>query len=63
MLSRGPLAEGRSSLPSLSFPLLRLRSGEFDIEGDNNPSKGIGIPVSVSAFFWGNEVEDGEGAE
>ena len=61
ILKCGPLV-GRSSLLSLSRVLSRLQSRGVDEEGDNSPSKGIGMPVMASRPLVAND-EDGEDAE
>ena len=61
VLKYGPLV-GHSSLLLLSRVLSRLQSRGVDEEGDNSPSKGIGIPVMASRLLVAND-EDGEDAE
>ena len=61
VLKHGPLA-GHPSLLSLSRVLSRLQSRGADEEGDNSPSKGIGIPVMASRPLVAND-KDGEDAE
>ena len=61
VLKHGPLV-GCPSLSSLSRVLSRLQSRGADEEGDNSPSKEIGMPVMASRPLVAND-EDGEDAE